>query len=193
MQLNNAEEILKRIKSETNKSDDEINQDITKIKEKYQGLLSDVGANIMLAKQYGIDLDVKSTSSVCKISELSSSQDGVSLYARVKSIPPVMTYKAKDGTDGKIQNIFLQDDTGEIKLGLFNEKTDLISSLNLEKNTLIFIKDAYVNTYKDQKSLALRYGGSITLPENAPDIKPINTNFVKVSEIDVTEDLIETI
>ncbi|MDD3178220.1 MAG: OB-fold nucleic acid binding domain-containing protein [Candidatus ainarchaeum sp.] len=193
MQLNNAEDIFKKIKVETKKTDEELLEEINKIKDKYQGLLSDVGANIMLAKQYNVDLDIKSTSSIYKISEISSSQDGVSLYARVKSIPPFKTYNAKDGSLGKIQNVFLQDDTGEIKLNLFNEKVDLIDSLNLEKNSLVLIKDAYVTTYNDNKELALRYGGSIILPENAPDIKPIENIFIKVSEIDLTDKLIETI
>ena len=67
MQLNNAEEIYNKIKADTGKSDSEVQELISKIKEKYQGLLSDVGANIMVAKQLNVDLNMESTNSILKI------------------------------------------------------------------------------------------------------------------------------
>ena len=98
MQLNDPKEIYRKIKESTGKSDEELQEMLESIKEKYQGLLSEVGANIMLSKKLNVNLDLKSTSSVISISELSnlSSQDNVSIYARIKLIPPVRTYKTKD-------------------------------------------------------------------------------------------------
>jgi len=195
MQLNNAEEIYKKVKLETGKSDEELQSNLIKIKDKYQGLLSDVGANIMLAKQFNVDLNIKSTSSILKISELTSSQDGVNIYARVKFIPPVRTYNAKDGSQGKLQNVFLQDGTGEAKLNLWQEKVDLLSELNLEKNSLVLIKDAFVTTYNDKLDLSLRHGGTLIKdPENPPLIEKIKENFKEISDIEeVDENLIDTI
>ena len=195
MQLNNADEIYTKIKKDTGKTDSEIQKLISKIKEKYQGLLSDVGANIMVAKQLDVNLNMESTSSILKIKDLASSQDGVSIYARVKFIPPVRTYKSKDGSKGKVQALYIQDETGSTKLNLWQDKVDLVNSLKLGKNSLIFIKDAYVTIYKEKPELSLRHGGVIIKdPENAPLIPEIPNNFKEVSDIEsASDDLIETI
>jgi len=195
MQLNNSEEIYKRIKEVTGKEDTELQESSTKIKAKYQGLLSEVGASIMLAKQLNVNLEMKSTSSILKISELTTSQDGVSLYARVKFIPPARTYKAKDGTDGKVQAIYLQDDTGSTKLNLWQEKVNLVDELNLDKNSLVLIKDTYVTTYNERLELSLRHGGTVIKdPEDAPLITELKTNYKDVSVIETASDeLVDTI
>ena len=195
MQLNNAEEIYNKIKADTGKSDSEVQELISKIKEKYQGLLSDVGANIMVAKQLNVDLNMESTNSILKIKDLESSQDGVSIYARVKFIPPVRKYKSKDGSEGRVQAIYIQDETGSTKLNLWQDKVDLVGSLKLGKNSLIFIKDAYVTTYKEKSELSLRHGGVIIKdPQDAPMIPEIKTSFKEVSDIDsASEELIDTI
>jgi len=185
MELNNSKDIFEKIKQET----------LEKIKEKYQGLLSEVGANIMLAKQLGINLNVsKSTGAIVKIKDLDNISDAASIYARIKNIPLLRTYTQKDGTKGKIQPVFLYDDTGEIKLNLWNDHADYIDSLDLDKNSKILIKDAYVTTYNDKKELSLRQGGELVKdPKDFPLIAPKEENLVDVSNISNTDSLIDVI
>ncbi|MEI8364725.1 MAG: hypothetical protein WCF78_04710 [archaeon] len=181
--LNDANEIYKKIKLDSGKSDDELLLEIEKIKSKYQGLLSDVGANIMLAKSLGVNLDLKRTNALLKISEINPGLDGVSLYARVKSISPVRTFTGKDGGTGTVQAIYLGDETGAIKLSLWHDKTNLVTELGLDKNTLLLIKDAYVSTYNDKTELSLRQGGSITLESNTSLVPKFSENFMSLSDI----------
>jgi len=181
--LNNSDEIYKKIKAETNKSDSELHEQLNTIKEKYQGLLSDVGANIMLAKSLNVNLDLKKTNSFLKISEINSSIDGVSLYARVKSISPIKKFVGKDGAPGVVQAIYLSDETGLIKINLWHDKTNLVSELNLDKNSLLLIKDAYVSVYNEKNELSLRQGGSITLETNEAMVPKIIENYIPLSEI----------
>ena len=99
MQLT-SKQIREVIKKEKGLSDEEIIPMVEDIKEKYEGLLSDVGADIILSKQLGVDMDLKgSTGAITKISEITQAIDSISLYARVKSIPALKTYKSKDGSD----------------------------------------------------------------------------------------------
>ncbi len=193
MEINNSLEIFQRIKEETGKKEEELLETLEKIKEKYQGLLSEVGANIMLAKQLGVNLDIKkSTSSIVKIKDLENISDTASLYVRIKNIPLERNYTQKDGTKGKVQGIFVFDETGEIKLNLWNEQTDLIK--DLDKNSKLLIKDAYVTTYNERKELSLRQGGSVLKdPEDFPLIPPRKENLVDISNISQTEDLIDVI
>jgi ssDNA-binding replication factor A large subunit len=185
MDLNSAEEIYSLIKSKTNKTDEELQIDIKKIKDKYQGLLSDVGANIMLAKQLNVNLELKKKASeVLKINELNSSLSSASVYVRVKNIPPIKTYKSKDGSEGKLQTVFLFDNTGETKLNLWQDKSELVAELDLQKNDLLFIKDAYINEYNGKIDLSLKYGDLIKDPENAPEIKNLESNMIYVSKIE---------
>lgn len=195
MELNNSKDIFEKIKQETGKQDSELLETLEKIKEKYQGLLSEVGANIMLAKQLGINLNVsKSTGAIVKIKDLDNISDAASIYARIKNIPLLRTYTQKDGTKGKIQPVFLYDDTGEIKLNLWNDHADYIDSLDLDKNSKILIKDAYVTTYNDKKELSLRQGGELVKdPKDFPLIAPKEENLVDVSNISNTDSLIDVI
>lgn len=193
-----AEQIYSIIKNETGLTDPELQKKINDIKEKYQGLLSDVGANIMLSKQLNVNLDLKhKVSQNTTISEIlnNSDIDSVSLYARVKSIPPVKRYKAKDGSDGKIQVIFLYDNNGVIKLNLWNDKASIIDELNLEKNDFILIKDAFISKYNEKTELSLRAGGQIILDPKNPttSVDIINSNFTKIGKLSSTTDPIETI
>jgi replication factor A1 len=193
MEINNSKEIFEKIKQETGKSDSEIIESLEKIKEKYQGLLSEVGANILLAKQLGVDLNIqKSTSSIVKIKDLENITDAASLYVRVKNILLPRTYTQKDGSKGKMQALFVFDETGEIKVNFWNEQVELLTSL--DKNSKILIKDAYVTTYNDKKELSLRQGASIVEdPKDFPLIAPKEENFVDISDISPTEKLIDVI
>jgi len=181
--LNDANEIYNKVKQDTGMTDTELSFEIEKIKTKYQGLLSEVGANIMLAKSLNVNLDLKKTNSVLKISEINPSLDGVSIYARVKSIFPIKTFTGKDGGIGTVQSIYLEDDTGTIRLSLWHDKTSLIQELNLDKNSLVFIKDAYVSTYNDKTELSLRQGGSITLEPNNSLVPKLSEKIMSLSDI----------
>lgn len=184
MQLK-SDEIYAIIKTQSGLSDEELKTKIEEIKEKYQGLLSDVGANILLSKQLGINLDLKqTTSAVTKVSEINPSIDSVTLYARIKSIPPLRTYKSKDGGEGKIQAIYLEDETGIIKLNLWQDKAMIVKEQGFEKNDLVVVKDAAVNQYNDKVELSLRQGGQIIKNPEGTDIKKIKENIIKISEID---------
>ena len=69
MQLT-SEQIYSIIKTQSGLSDEELNSKLEEIKEKYQGLLSDVGANILLST-LGVNLDLKQkTSAVTKSQKL---------------------------------------------------------------------------------------------------------------------------
>jgi ssDNA-binding replication factor A large subunit len=194
MDINNSKEIFGKVMKETGKSESELLDLLEKIKEKYQGLLSEVGANIMLAKQFGINLEASHpTSAIVKINDLENITDA-SLYARVKFIPAPRGYTQKDGTKGRIQAIYVFDETGEIKVNLWNDQADLVHSLKLDKNSKILIKDTYITTYNDKKELSLRQGGMITKdPVDFPVIVPKEENLVDVSNINQTESLIDVI
>ncbi|MFH0906262.1 MAG: hypothetical protein V1824_02910 [archaeon] len=184
MQLNTKEEIYAKIKAESNYSDKELDKLLIDIKAKYHGLLSEVGANIMLAKELNINLDMKNSSAVLKISSLAPSLNTISMYARIKSIPPVKIFKGKDGKEGKVQVIYLYDDSGTTKLNLWRDQVDLIKQLNLEKNNLVLIKDAGVSEYNGKMELSLRAGGQIIInPKDSPDIAK-SGELIVLSQID---------
>jgi len=185
-----AEQIYMIIKEKSNLSDEEINQERENIKAKYQGLLSEVGANIMLAKKLNVPLETKQkTSKEVIIKEITPSLDSVSLYARIKNIPAKKTFKAKDGSQGKMQALFVFDDTGSIKLTLWHDQTKLITEQDLKKNDMIYIKDAFVNEYNNKTELSLRQGGEIIKdPTNPPTIKQIEEETKLLSEIESASD-----
>lgn len=68
-----------------------------------------------------------------KISELKLGMTDVNIIGQITGIRPVNTFSRKDGTEGKVSSIELADETGKIKLTLWDEKAEQVSSFNEEE------------------------------------------------------------
>jgi replication factor A1 len=88
-----------------------------------------------------------------KISELMPKQGKVAIEASVTSISNVREFN-KFGKIGRVANATLQDESGEVKLTLWNEEIDKVKAGNT-----IRIRNGYVNEWQGQKQLMVgRFG-----------------------------------
>ena len=92
----------------------------------------------------------------------------VNVIARITRIPPVRSYN-KNGKDGKVASLELQDASGTISYTLWNKNVDLIESLDLHDGDTVKILQAQVRERNDEKSLSHWDGRIIKGDYDVPD------------------------
>ena len=92
----------------------------------------------------------------------------VNVIARITRIPPVRSYN-KNGKDGKVASLELQDASGTISYTLWNNNVDLIESLDLHDGDTVKILQAQVRVRNDEKSLSHWDGRIIKGDYDVPD------------------------
>ena len=77
----------------------------------------------------------------CKISALQSSMSSLDVSARIIEIGPIRGFERSDGSAGKVVSMIVGDETGEVRLTLWDHNTELTTRLNV--GDAILIEDAY--------------------------------------------------
>jgi len=122
-------ELLQKIIEKTGSSQDEIQKKILEKQQELSNLVSKEGAAYIIAKELGLDvfpkvkrrLEIKNV--VPKIRDLK-------LTARVVRVFEPREFKGKNGKKGKVASIILGDETGNIRLSLWDDQTNIVEKLN---------------------------------------------------------------
>ncbi|NJD77383.1 MAG: replication factor A [Candidatus Methanoperedens sp.] len=127
------------------------------IKEGQRGLEVSVGRGGSIEH---VDIDVAVNVKPVKISDIKPGINGLNIVARVIDTGTIKTFQRKDGTAGKVRNITVGDDTGKIKLTLWDSKAE---TPGFNAGDTVEIMNAYSreNTFSNQTELQLGSGGSI--------------------------------
>ncbi len=143
------------------------------------GLLTREGAIAIIAAEYGVDLGIEEEKKEkIKIEELHEGMNDVSVAGRVKKIYPIKTFD-----NGKVGNIILDDETGEIRVALWNEKTKILDTLDV--GTTVEIKHGYVKEgFRDMLDLNIGKRGTIEISDISLDLPEIEKKMMRIGEID---------
>lgn len=117
---------------------------------KYEGLLTREVAVKLLAKEHGVIRDEPK-----KINEIKPGAKKVWLKAYINEIGPTRTFGEK-----KMRTVVLKDETGEIKLKLWNDQINMLKKIRI--GDLVEIKYAY-----EKNGLSLSYGAEMRVVEEA--------------------------
>jgi replication factor A1 len=112
----NYERIIEKISKISGVEKEEIERRIEAKRAKLSGLISKEGAAQVVAAELGISFDNEKL----KIEELLPEMRKVNLVAKVMSVSPIRSFKTKKGDDGKVANLFVADDTSNIKVVLWD-------------------------------------------------------------------------
>ncbi len=168
------------------KSEYERNDILQMIEEKRQELgpevINDESAAMIVARELGVDLHTMSPNARQRIEDISESTRNIAgLVGRVDSIGTVRTFQRKEGGEGRVANIFISDETGSIRVALWDDMTRAITDGDLVVGSIIQIRGAYVKTgLGDSLELNLGRMGGIRILED-DEIEELNINFVKDS------------
>lgn len=116
MMTGNYERIIEKISKLSGLSVDEIERKIEAKRAKLSGLISKEGAAQVIAAELGISFD----NETLKIEELLPGMRKVNTFGKVMGVSPVRTFKTKKGDDGKVVNLFIADETSNIKVVLWD-------------------------------------------------------------------------
>ncbi len=149
-----SEEIANKIIEDSDLDEDELEEEVEEKMEEFSGLVSEEGALHLVAKEHGIDLS-EATENDLKIKNMVPEMRNVDIKARVTNILEPNTFERDDGDGGKVQNVILGDDTGTIRLTLWDDQTEIAEKVG--EGDAIKIASAY--TVEDNRGNAeLRLG-----------------------------------
>jgi replication factor A1 len=123
---------------------EEILQTIKKKKAEVGDFLNNETAARIIALELGVNVTKKPVQLNIKIKDLISGLNDVSIIGKVDSIYPVKTFKHKDWTKGKLANITISDESGSIRVVLWDKKADFIKNEKISKEQTVKISHGYV-------------------------------------------------
>lgn len=124
---------------------EEITKRVEAKRAKLSGLISREGALQIIAAELGVSFDNEKL----KINELLPGMRKVNFIGKVISIYPVRVFKTKNGDEGKVANMVVADDTGNIKVVLWDTNhISLIEGGDIAEGTCI---EVYSGSMRDNE------------------------------------------
>jgi len=184
--MHSLEDIVREIASVSGLSAEEVKQKIKDKQTELSGLVSPEGAAYIVGKELGVNL-LKETKRRLKIKNIVSGMRSVELIGRVVNISERRDFE-KGGRSGSVVNIVLGDETGTVRLSLWDDEIKLLDVLGLKENDIVKVSNAYVKVdSRGNHELRLGRFGKIekTEGEKLPEKEGIEKSFevVKVRDI----------
>src|SRR3989344_3110446 len=112
----NYERILEKISKISGIGNEEVERRVEAKRARLSGLISHEGAAQVVAAELGISFDNEKL----KIDELLTGMRKANVTGKIVNLFPVRTFTTKKGDQGKVVNLVLADDTGNIKVVLWD-------------------------------------------------------------------------
>lgn len=161
--------IIQRIKEKTNLSEEQIRGKINAKLRSLSGLATEEGAATIVANELGVDLKREEVFRT-KIKNLKPDMKNVYVYGRISEIFPVRTW-----AKGKIGTFSILDDTGKIRVIIWDSRVSLIEKGTIKAGDVLKISRAYVKKglYGDELHLGDRTAVEINPKDAAFLSKPV--------------------
>jgi len=147
----NMESVIKTIVLQTGLSREEINKKIDATIASFNGLLTKIGAALVVADKLNVKIQSNNgtettvnKSDEMKIKDLVNGMKNIMVVGRVFKIYPSKNFTKKDGHDGKVASVLIQDDTGKARVSFWDRKTELV--VGLKEADIIGVYNASVKT-----------------------------------------------
>ena len=147
------------------------------VKEGYSGVEVNIGGNGVLS-QTDEEVNVKNAS--MKISDIKSGTGSINVIGRLLDISDIRTFNKKDGSKGRVGNITIGDDTGKIRITLWDDKTDKIAELRLGDSVEVINGYARENNFNQQ--VEIQIGNHSLLKKTETSVK-YQENFTAIADI----------
>lgn len=183
-----VEDIIAKIVEETELEEDEVRENVEEKMDEFEGLVSEEGAVHLVAKEHGVQIAEQGDGEL-KIENIVPEMRKVHIKARVVDISDVNTFERDDDEeDGKVQNLVLGDETGTIRVTLWDDQTEIAEKI--DEDDVIEISGAY-SVEDNQGNAELRLGDEVQVKmaddDDIPEVKDPN-EAQEASIIDVSEE-----
>ncbi|KGK98520.1 replication factor A [Methanococcoides methylutens] len=141
------------------------------------------GTEINIGK-YGVmnktDQEIEVRLDSQKISEIKDGMGDINVSGKLLDISDVRTFQKKDGSQGRVGNILIGDETGKIRVTLWDEKVDSASALNLDDAVEIINGYAKMNNFSQQ--VEIQIGNNSVLRKTNAEVE-YKESFTPIADI----------
>ncbi|MBN1134848.1 MAG: replication factor A [Methanosarcinaceae archaeon] len=146
-------------------------------KEGYSGIEVNVGRNgVLIRTDEVVEAALKSQ----KIKDIKDGMGDINISGRVLDIWDVKTFARKDGSEGRVCNILIGDDTGKIRVTLWDDKSDFTKELNIDDSVVIINGYARENNFSQQVEIQV---GTHSVIKKADTAVEYAETFVPIADI----------
>jgi len=181
------EEIIDKIIKEAKISKKTVLEKINAKKQELGGLITDEGAAYMLAKELGVDIfsDITFKETKLSIKDLIPGMNNVAIKGRITEILPAREFTRNNGNKGYVANLIICDNTGSIKLVLWDNAALKVINGEIKKGDVVQIVRGYIKEGRGgQIELNVSNKGGINICEEEEDEFPsVEEHFDKISEL----------
>jgi rRNA maturation endonuclease Nob1 len=136
--IQNYNRLIEKISRYSGKELEEINRLVEAKRAKLSGLISREGAAQIVAAELGINFEKEKV----KINELMDGMKKVNITGKIIQLFPVREFK-KEEREGKVSNFFIADETGNIKVVLWDiNHISLVESKKIKEGDVVDITNA---------------------------------------------------
>jgi len=148
-------------------------------------VVNEESAAMIVARELGIDLQQVSPNARMRVEDITESSRSVTLTAKVVNVGALRTFSKPSGGEGKVASIIVADETGQIRVALWDEMADAIEEGPITLGSVVQIRGAYVKKgLRDALELNLgRMGGIRVLDEYEAEDLDIKTAESKSAQI----------
>jgi ssDNA-binding replication factor A large subunit len=136
------EAMIERICEHSKIEPEKVRQMIAEKQDELSGLVSEEGAAYIIARELGLNM-IRETKKQLKIKNIVSGLRNVDLVARVVNVLEERHFE-RDGKKGSVINLQLGDETGMIRLSLWNEETNLIKEGKIKEGDSVKVTGGWV-------------------------------------------------
>lgn len=149
------EPIKTMLREKSGKTEKEIEKMIEQKKTKFAGLLTETGALFLIAKELGIEFNLKNT--IKEELLLNQIEEGMKNFDVAVKVNRVFAPRETEGKNGKASycNLEVFDSTEKTILTLWNKDIEKISSLGIKEESVILIKNCSAAKFREKKQLKL--------------------------------------
>lgn len=140
-----VEEIVNRIlasRSDLNRKN--IIEIIEEKKRNAGDFLTDETAARIVASELGVKIVRKPFRLKIQIQDLLSGLNDVTVTGQVVAVYPAKTFTRRDWTEGRLANIVVSDESGTLRVVLWNDKVELVEKGKIQRGQRISISHGYV-------------------------------------------------
>ena len=162
----------------------ELRERIDKKIQSVGGLLSEEGALLLIAGELGISIeDTSKEKKHFFISDINEGMQHVDISGRIMRIFDVNTFQRKTGTEGRVQNIVIADNTGSIRIVFWDDQIEKIK--HFKRGDVVTIRNGYLRKgLNNEFEISLGKEGFITSGHESPDYPQINYVKLKIRDIE---------
>jgi replication factor A1 len=179
-------QIKERISQKTGLPEDEINQKIKAKLKQLPGLISEEGAAHIVANELGVKLfDIGEK---LQIKNILAGMRNVDVVGKVLQKYELREFN-KENTSGKVANILIGDETGIVRVVLWNKQAELINQL--KEGDVVKVRGGYVRENNGRKEVHLNDLSKLIInpPGVEVEVKPYTPQtFMRKQIADIKED-----